>query len=662
MKEPIFETKRAAPESEDRTLLLGSEESLSVDFVSRNRVFFDGYIGDGSIAFRSAEGVMTSDGPFETCAVDLSKDPPEVYLHDRFLADEYGGSEPKMLFGTCHELEHIRELRELLREKGGARIWENLRKKKETKKRYHVLDNSFDDVKMNRGVVARAPALGGTRRELYAKDLFPERDLTGLPKHLQFAHILNCENQDTGETWIVAPDVREATDRLRAMKGRSGVLFLDYASHPATPMSIRLKLQEAVIEPIYERFFEEDVENKKQSTDNNRQPAEKSQEETGNDGQGESGAGKPGSGEKGKPGEGKLADGEPENPEDYFRGEYEDVLKKYERAIPEAVMNKAVEEEIGRQAAEAKGGDRTGEHALAAYAAAQGVTADDFRTYRRFMEEVEHLENPETGGSVIEELREMFERIVTRRKKRELAPKYPLSEGDSLAYPAEAVVRTRAGESEPDVWEDVEFREKDDRLVGDFDVTVVGDVSGSMEGDKADAQRLAMTLVLEALAEFSDELEDRRTELAHDLHVRTEGWVFGDGAECLKALSEELSEKERVAMHKRLENPDGNSTRDFLALEKLLENLSDGEVERLEEGRLKKIVIVMTDGRSDDATRVQTTLGKLREAGVIVVGIGITAAGQSALTTYAPDAKLCGNVGDLPNILAELLKEHLNVL
>lgn len=685
MKESFFEAKGVVREPK----IAEPRESESVGFVERNRVFFDRYIGDRSIVFKSADGVQTPDGPLDTCAVDLSKDPPEVYLHDRFLSGEYGGSEPKMLFGTCHELEHIRELRELLREKDGARVWNDLQKKKESKKRYHVLDNSFDDVKMNRGVVARAPALSDTRRELYSKDLFPERDLTNLPKHLQFAHVLNCENQDTGVEWIVKPEVRVAINRLRAMKGRSGVPFLDYASHPTTPMSVRLRLQEAIIEPIYEKFFEEDVEKKRQETKNNEQGANNSQQSAMDDRQepesDKSGAGNknPKAGDQGEPIEGEskngqpkagdanggesspadVSDGEPRNPEEYFKKEYEDILKNFRRVISEEKINEAVKKEIERQAAEAKpGGDQSGKRAFEAYAQAQGVTPEDLRAYRRFLDTVEEIENPETNERVVDDLRKVFENIITRRKRPQLLPKYPLPEGDSLAYPAEAVVRTRAGEADPDVWEDAEYREKDDTLVGDFDVTVVGDVSGSMEGKKADAQRLAIALVLEALAEFSDELDDRRTELRHDLHVRTEGLVFGDGAECVKALSEELSEKERVATHKRLGNPNGSSTRDFLALEELLSGLSGEDIEKLEAGKLKKIVIVMTDGESDDSSRVQVALGKLREAGVIVVGIGILKEGKSALVTYAPEAKLCERIDDLPNILGGLLKEHLKTL
>ena len=112
-------------------------------------------------------------------------------------------------------------------------------------------------------------------------------------------------------------------------------------------------------------------------------------------------------------------------------------------------------------------------------------------------------------------------------------------------------------------------------------------------------------------------------------------------------------------MHKRLGGADGKSTKDFLVLETLLKNLSDDEREKLETGTLKKIIIVMTDGESSDASRVETELGALRESGVIVIGVGITEGSRAALATYAPEARLCEQVEDLPRVLADLLKEHL---
>ena len=82
---------------------------------------------------------------------------------------------------------------------------------------------------------------------------------------------------------------------------------------------------------------------------------------------------------------------------------------------------------------------------------------------------------------------------------------------------------------------------------------------------------------------------------------------------------------------------------------------------------MKKIIIVLTDGESNDGhgstvDRVQTVLEKMRKAGVVVIGVGITSEGASALTTYAPDARLAEKAEDLTRVLTDLLKEHLSDL
>ncbi|MEI7749650.1 MAG: VWA domain-containing protein [Candidatus Moraniibacteriota bacterium] len=682
MREPVYKAERSVDQSGMTRPDSGDNGDPVADFIERNKRALTQYAGDASLSVRSAEGVMTPSGPLETCAIDLEKG--EYYLHRRFRDGAYGGSEEKMLFGAFHEIEHFRELRGLLREHAGSDVWRKLRKKKEERTRYHILDNSFGDVKMNNAVVSRAPVLSGTREELYRNDLFPERDLTGLPKHLQFVHVLNCEMQVPGETWTVDPDVREEFEKLKTIRGqKSGRPILEYATHPDISMRDRLIVQDALIEPVYEKLFEEDVRKKQEeqqkesseSGDKSGTSDKKSDASTSENGEGKSNENQePPSESSSKPGDempeqsegasGKSTDEnrtDPENPEAYFRKEYEEYFEQHPEAIPEETLNEAVEDEIARQ--NESGGD-AGKNAFDAYARAQGVEPNDLRNYMRFRDSLEKIADPETGESVVDAIRELFERIISKRLRRLPEPKYPLPEGDELEYPVEAVVRTRAGEAEPDVWNDTEFHEKEGDFVGDFDIILVGDTSTSMAengGEKRDEQKKGIILIMEALSEFSERLEEMRSRLRHDLHVRNEAWVFGNSAECVKPLSEELSEKDRVAMYKRLGNT-GGSTKDFLVLEKLFDALTEDEVNRMRNGSLKKIVIVMTDGDSDKAERVQEQLGKLREAGVIVIGVGITEDGKSALTTYAPEAMLCAEASELAVVLGDLLKEHLRVL
>lgn len=685
MHEPVYKVEQSPGRPGAAHPDSGDISDPVADFIERNDRALTQYAGDVSLSVRSAEGVMTPDGPLETCAIDLEKG--EYYLHRRFRDGAYGGSEQKMLFGAFHEIEHFRELRDLLREQGGKDVWRKLQKKTENRRRYHILDNSFGDVKMNNTVVNRAPVLSGTREELYRKDLFPERDLTSLPKHLQFAHVLNCEMQVPDETWTVDSDVREEFEKLKTIRGqKSGRPILEYATHPDISMRDRLIVQDALIEPAYEKFFEEDVRKKKEqrgdetpeSNEGNGEPnkdadasasgggddrrdtdkhqSDESSEPTSKPRDGNQKQGTPFS--NGTPSEDKADLGDPEN---YFRKEYDEYFERHPEAVPKEVLNREAEAEIARQN---EVGQDAGKNAFDTYARAQGVEPNDLRNYMRFRDSLEQIVDPETNEPVVDAIRELFERIISKRLKRMPEPRYPLPEGDELEYPAEAVVRTHAGEAEPDVWSDTEFHEKEGNFVGDFDIILVGDTSTSMAekgGEKRDEQKKGLVLVMEALSEFSERLEEIRSRLRHDLHVRNGMWVFGNSAECVKPLSEELTEKDRVVLYKRLGSMSG-STKDFLVLEALVEALTEDEIDRMCEGELKKIVILMTDGDSDNVARVQEELKKLRDSGVVVVGVGITKDGKSAVTTYAPNAMLCEDAGDIASVLAGLLKDHLRDL
>ncbi len=658
----FFEIKKNGATSPRETFLPVAPEttkesgSVVENFFEEQRQFLEWYAGDSSIRMRSSEGVQLPDGqPLTTFAIDLEAG--VMYGHPKFFETELGYSPDKALFAYLHEFEHFRELRSLLSEREGRAIWQSHQKKIKDKQRYHILDNCFDDVKMNRTVVRRVPTLSPTRKKLYTENLFPERDLTTLPKHLQFAYILNCEQQETGERWQVADDVRAAMTTLEALRGKSGVPFIEYASSPNTPMSVRLRLQETIIEPVYDRFFVEDVAEKKSQEPKSVSEATENKA-GGESGASQEGAGKPG-GEKGEQG---REIGVSTNPEDFFQDEYAEFFRRYRHATSEEKIDEAVAQEIKRQEAieQKEGKSKIGEQTLEAYARTRGVNARDLQEYRHLVARLETLRSDESDDTVIEELRAIFRRIVTERKRMMPAPEYPLPEGDILSYPAEAVVRTRAGEAEPDVWENIETRERREKEIGNFDVILVGDVSISMQKDsKATEQRLAMTLILEALQEFIEELETLRPELRDNLSIRTGAFVFGSQSECLKPLSPELTEKERVAIYKRLGQSDGQSTKDFLVLEQLLGALTEEEIERIQAGKLKKLVLVMSDGESADVTRVQQVISKLREQGVTVIGIGITASGGAITTTYTPEAQLAKKASDLPYVLAELLKKHL---
>ena len=93
-----------------------------------------------------------------------------------------------------------------------------------------------------------------------------------------------------------------------------------------------------------------------------------------------------------------------------------------------------------------------------------------------------------------------------------------------------------------------------------------------------------------------------------------------------------------------------------------MRGLSDEDAEKIKAKKLRKIVIVMTDGKSDNAARVGLALKELRDKGIIVIGIGITRGAQAIRKTYAPGALVCEQANQLAVVLSNLLAGYLQEL
>ena len=182
-----------------------------------------------------------------------------------------------------------------------------------------------------------------------------------------------------------------------------------------------------------------------------------------------------------------------------------------------------------------------------------------------------------------------------------------------------------------------------------------------MDGNKLVEQRKAVVLFMEVLKEFADICNEERINMTEPLEVRNEIYSFQSSDEDkipLKKMSKELGEKERIEITGKLSSVSGSTT-DFVVLEEIDSKLNAGVLKKIKEGELKKIVIVFTDGDSDNPERVQNVLKSLREKGVVAIGVGITESGKAVLETYAPDARLAEQVEKLALVLGDLLKEHL---
>lgn len=108
-----------------------------------------------------------------------------------------------------------------------------------------------------------APSLAGDVETVYREKLWPEADLTSKPRHLQFIYAAFRTSMIPDEQVIVDPQVTQALERLRNIKGKDVIAL---ATDPAQDPLLALKLSEKYIEPVIEELYQEDLKDKKTTT------------------------------------------------------------------------------------------------------------------------------------------------------------------------------------------------------------------------------------------------------------------------------------------------------------------------------------------------------------------------------------------------------------
>jgi hypothetical protein len=184
-----------------------------------------------------------------------------------------------------------------------------------------------------------------------------------------------------------------------------------------------------------------------------------------------------------------------------------------------------------------------------------------------------------------------------------------------------------------------------------------------MKGEKAAEQCKSVVLIMEALSEFETNLARERIERSVDLRVETEIRGFGSNETELKAMSGELPFKDRVRVATALRKPNGASTNDFLSLQAVLASVDGTKKNKMADGDLRKLVILITDGGSSDMIASKSAKEKLAEAGVIAKAVQIGEVSESDQITFrniwgAHGAGIA-KVAYLPEQIESLLRKFL---
>lgn len=614
-----------------------SAHQEAVEFVEKHRALLEQY-ARGRIKIEPAPPGL------DTFAFNLENN--IIYVNSKFYKG-FGLPEEGTYFATLHELEHFFEKKQILSEKGGEKIFARYLERLKKSQAYSLMDNHIADVRENTAVETNSNKdLADIEDRLY-KEVLLKDGFANEPRHVQFCYAMH-ELRNLNDTYEVAPEVRQKLDELKAITAEDGTRLVDIMCHPETPMSLRLKLQDRYVWPMVQELLDKDLEDEKNKPSSApKDGAAAGEDKKDGDKGGENKEEKDGNGEE-----------EKANPNEVFKDTYNRAAKRVPNAVPIEKIEEALKEWKEFQDANSPA------TALKKYAESIGVKKEDLQMYRKIVKGLESKINPETGENIVEELRKLIRRIISKRLKPNIVPRYPLEEGEELVDPAGVLSEARRGNLQPKVWESVEIKQKLGKKHGEIEITLVCDRSGSMEQDmkKLDEQRKAAVFMMEALKEFADLADAERVNMDEPLEVRSEIYTFQQSDEDdkpLKKMGKELGEKERIEVMKKISTAPGNRTTDFIPLETIDKNLNEDNLRKITEGELKKIVVVFTDGESHGVQRVKDVLEKLRSKGVIVIGVGITEGGKAALITYAPDARLAEQAEKLSFVLADVLKDNL---
>lgn len=570
---------------------------------------------------------------------------PSFFLEKGYSADH-------CVYATLHEL--MAHVRDVVRDPACAERQMDFWRTSDEQLRgaRHIFNNILSDIHGNKTIHELLPRMRDVASDLYETRLFaPEIPDTPLdlasrgPMHLQFLYKIIRQEMIDGSETIVRPEVDEAIESLRDFKD-TGFDVISYLTDPGSKDNKGKKLsgverfdqQVAIIYPIYEKLIELDKEEAKQqkqqqNDQSGQEPPEQDQrpQDSPDD-----------SDQSSNPFKSAYKDYfDNKHPEPLDEKAHEDIHKAAEKTAKEQRDKDRRANETSEQRTQRERRKRDRE-----FCAKTGHSLHEQNSYRQIIEK---------HRSTIDEMREVFGSVLNEivEKRRGLSRR-AYADGD-LLHPgrlAQTYIDVRSGTPEPEAYQRYERVTGRTELACKTDYFFVFDTSGSMWGEPAEQAATSAVIMLEALAGMERDIRRREREEKvdlEDLQIRTALYTFGFESQVLKELGTGLDEKQRLDAFSAISAADGGSTADFLALEDITTLPSDHDRQR--------VVIVVSDGESNDPDRAAAAIDQLRQQQAVVYGIAIGSTAAERL--YAPYAKLINDPAELPQVMQQFIERTI---
>ena len=551
-----------------------------------------------------------------------------------------GYTDAECMWAVCHEIEHIRDWRK------DPEAYAMLYAKAKRERRTGLLYRFINDVLANREEDRRFPAHRETRAYLYQVKLFPRVDYLKIPRHIQLITAMLRERIIPGEPLTLSPEVRTAFEKLKNYDGE-GTDLIDLATDPTVIPRNRFLIVRDYIEPVYEAFFQEDLEERKKKKKNKPDRGGDSMNEESVEGGSHSVA-------KG------FIEGNMFYDKDCFSREYDEVDMALPGVFSADEAKAEIERIIQRLQEERKSPQQI---ATEQFKIEHGVSVEEAEDYADEYKKIEYQIQP---------LRDTFGRIISTRKevKRRLKERTDHGVIFDPSMITQAYIDARSGIRDSRTQLKIRKDEFDEHRLSEFEFTLVCDLSGSMNenwpGGKSYEQKLSTILIVEALDEFEKRLKEERLEKSVDLHICTEVRGFHAIDEELKALSDSIDFAGRVKISRRLEDCTGGKTSDYKSLVHVMAALDVESERKIERRELRKVLIMITDGGSDDVLLAKEARDQLTAKGVITGALLIGQPGKSDAEKFRQvwrrDGLPCRDVSQLVTVIESLLDGFLKDL
>jgi hypothetical protein len=207
-----------------------------------------------------------------------------------------------------------------------------------------------------------------------------------------------------------------------------------------------------------------------------------------------------------------------------------------------------------------------------------------------------------------------------------------------------AVAGAALGE-QPDIWKHPSMAERMEYEFDGLDLYLLCDVSGSMQGSKAEAAAASAVVLQEGLVGSSAQMAGE-----HMPTVRLQVQAFGAGNTMLCSLTDEPNLQDFGRTYAALSNPNSGSTQVAGALSAITP----------EPNRLS-VVAVVSDGAFHDGSLARQAGQKLADQGAAIIQMVFGGANVAELADSAKRVNL-NSAHDLPQHLLNMLPELLNII